>query len=46
MTIYKQDESAFVGKLQRGCDAEASGECSALLSMHCSLSVYVRLSFR
>ena len=27
VTVYKQEEYAFIGKLQNGCDAEASGEC-------------------
>lgn len=26
-TIYKQGDAVFIGRLLKGCDAEASGEC-------------------
>lgn len=30
-TIYKQDDAVFIGRLLKGCDAEASGEsCNAV----------------
>ena len=37
-TIYKQDESMFIGKWTKGCDSEISGESA---SLHLTIQFYV-----